>query len=67
MPMAGTGLANAIKPLLTAELAAEFPVAEGGEAAREAFVETLADALGPAIVDYIKANAIVNLSTGTIS
>lgn len=65
MPLNGAALSSALQPVIEAQIRANYTIVAGfGDAEVAKFAKALADALGPTLVTYITANALV---TGTVT
>lgn len=62
MPMTGAALTGLLQPEIKSQLQALLDPAVVDVARLDKFATALANALGPKIVDYIKANAVVTVT-----
>lgn len=60
MPMVGSALSAALKPVIIAEIKNNYTIpAPLGDAELAKFAQALADAIGPTVVAFIQTNAVV--------
>lgn len=57
MPMTGSGLSALLKPVIISEIQAVFDIVDATKL--QDFAQAMADAIGPTVVQYIQANALV--------